>query len=243
MNIIVFDSNSETSQIWLELASAQGFRASVYHSPDRLNSLTSDTQVVVIDQSIVPEAFLPRIATFCKQNPGLQVIATGATLRIDDAVDLMLAGASFVFSKPLSRPRILAALPDLEQKAAQTAAKKLEYQQLNDLFSRLTTREKDVLSYILVGTSNKDTAALLNVSVRTIESRRAKVYRKLEANNVAELVRKIDRLESLRKIVAGQPQPKSGPEYLPRKNDCPALHSIPNRYSSGTLRPEVCRND
>lgn len=240
MNIIVFDSNSETSQIWQELASAQGFRVGIFHSVDRLHSLACEAQVVVIDQSVIPQAFLANVATFCKQNPGLQVIATGATLRVDDAVDLMLGGAALVFSKPLSRPRILAAMPSLVQKTTQTDATKLEYQQLNELFSRLTTREKDVLNYILVGTSNKDTAALLNVSVRTIESRRAKVYRKLEANNVAELVRKIDRLESLRNVVTGQPQPNSGTENLPPKNVTPSPHSIPNRYSSGSFRPQVC---
>ncbi len=90
-----------------------------------------------------------------------------------------------------------------------------QYELLHTRFSKLTTREKDVLNYILIGTSNKDTAKLLSVSVRTIESRRAKVYRKLDANNVAELVRKIDRLESLGKGLGVQPPLKAKTELAP----------------------------
>jgi hypothetical protein len=40
----------------------------------------------------------------------------------------------------------------------------------------------------------------LSVSVRTIEARRAKVYEKLECKNLAELVRKIERLEQLKQM-------------------------------------------
>lgn len=240
MNIIVFDSHSETSQIWQEFASAQGFRVGIFHTAERLHGLAAETQTVVIDQSVMPQSFLANITTFCRQNPGLQVIATGAALRVDDAVDLMLGGAALAISKPLSRPRILAMLPSLLQKVAQAGATKEEFQQLNALFSKLTTREKDVLNYILIGTSNKDTAALLNVSVRTIESRRAKVYRKLEANNVAELVRKIDRLEHLRNLVSGQSQPKSVLDNLQLKSPGSSPHNIPHRHTASTFRPQVC---
>lgn len=240
MNIIVFDSQVESSQIWQEFASAQGFRVGIFHTAERLQGLAAEAHAVVIDQSVMPQSFLASITTFCSQNPELQVIATGALLRVDDAVDLMLGGAAFAFSKPLSRQRILAILPCLLQKVAQAGATKVEYQQLNELFSKLTTREKDVLNYILIGTSNKDTASLLNVSVRTIESRRAKVYRKLEANNVAELVRKIDRLEHLRNLVTGKTQAKGGMDNSPLKGPGSSPHNIPHRHIASSFRPQVC---
>ncbi len=247
MNVLVFDSHSEASQVWQELASAHGFRVSVFHNPERLPGLASEAQILVIDQSVLPQAFLASIATICKQHPSLQVIATGASLRVDDAVDLMRDGVALVFPKPLSRSRILSALPPIFQKVDQIAKLDQEYQRLNGLFSKLTTREKDVLNYILVGTSNKDTAGLLNVSVRTIESRRAKVYRKLEANNVAELVRKIDRLESLGKQVAGQPPIPARPEHVqPRtnnnnnNNNSHLPFNAPHRQTASVLKHQVC---
>ncbi len=241
MNVFVFDAHHEASQVWQELAAAHGFRVSIFHIADRLSALAPEAQILVIDQSIIPQVFVSSIATLCKQNPAIQVIATGGSLRVDDAVDLMRDGAALVFPKPLSRPRILAALPYVLQRVAQIAAINQEYEQLNGLFSRLTTREKDVLNYILIGTSNKDTAQLLSVSVRTIESRRAKVYRKLEANNVAELVRKIDRLESLGKQVSGQPALKARPEHMPSHiSPSPSPFGPPHRPAGSVLKPQVC---
>ena len=55
-----------------------------------------------------------------------------------------------------------------------------------------------MLRLILAGVSNRDAAAQLQVSVRTVESRRAKLYRKMEVRHMTELVRAIDRREALR---------------------------------------------
>ena len=51
---------------------------------------------------------------------------------------------------------------------------------------------------VLDGVSNKLIAKQLQVSVRTVESRRAKIYRKCEVSNVTELVRCVDRAQQLR---------------------------------------------
>lgn len=215
VNVFVFDSQLETSQIWQELASAHGFRVHVFHNSERLAGLASEAQLLVIDQSVLPHTFLSSVSTICRQHPSVQVVATGSAFKFDDVVDLMKDGVALVFAKPLARHRIVSLIPDLLQRVRQLSEINTEYECLHGRFSKLTTREKDVLNYILMGTSNKDTAQLLNVSVRTIESRRAKVYRKLDANNVAELVRKIDRLESLGKGLGVSPQLKAKPELAP----------------------------
>ena len=53
----------------------------------------------------------------------------------------------------------------------------------------LTGREVDVLRMIALGFTNRETAEALYLSVRTIESHRAGVQRKLGTSNRAELVR------------------------------------------------------
>lgn len=55
-----------------------------------------------------------------------------------------------------------------------------------DLLSR---RELEVLKLIASGMMNKDIAAELKISIRTVESHRAKIMDKLDLRNVAELVR------------------------------------------------------
>ena len=54
---------------------------------------------------------------------------------------------------------------------------------------RLTSGEREVLDMLVDGGSNKEIAAGLELSVRTIEVRRAKVMKKMKAKSLAELVR------------------------------------------------------
>jgi DNA-binding NarL/FixJ family response regulator len=53
----------------------------------------------------------------------------------------------------------------------------------------LTDRERDVLKAIADGLSSKEIAGRLDISVRTVESHRANLMRKLEVRSVAQLVR------------------------------------------------------
>jgi len=54
----------------------------------------------------------------------------------------------------------------------------------------LTRREREVLSLVSEGCSNKQGALRMNISPRTFESHRAEAMRKLGARNTADLVRK-----------------------------------------------------
>lgn len=64
-----------------------------------------------------------------------------------------------------------------------------------DCFKSLTPPERSVLQLILAGESNKVIAKRLEVSQRTIESRRQKVFKKTKTQSVAELSRMATRLE------------------------------------------------
>ena len=55
--------------------------------------------------------------------------------------------------------------------------------------AELTSREKEVLIRIARGFSNKEIADNLNVSVRTVESHRERIMRKLGIHSVAGLTR------------------------------------------------------
>jgi DNA-binding NarL/FixJ family response regulator len=56
-------------------------------------------------------------------------------------------------------------------------------------FSELTSREREVLSEIARGRSNKEIAAQFNISVRTVESHRETLMRKLGIRGTAALTR------------------------------------------------------
>ncbi len=54
---------------------------------------------------------------------------------------------------------------------------------------RLTTREREVVRLIAEGKSSKDVGDVLEMSVKTVETHRANVMRKLQVHSVSELVR------------------------------------------------------
>ena len=53
----------------------------------------------------------------------------------------------------------------------------------------LTKREKEILTFVIKGYNNKTIAEELEISVRTIETHRLNIMKKLKVNNSAELVR------------------------------------------------------
>ena len=55
----------------------------------------------------------------------------------------------------------------------------------------LTPREQEVLNLVSGGVTNKEGALLLKISPRTFEAHRAQIMRKLDARNVADLLRKV----------------------------------------------------
>jgi DNA-binding NarL/FixJ family response regulator len=53
----------------------------------------------------------------------------------------------------------------------------------------LSKRERDILQHIVDGRSNKDTARLLCISIKTVETYRSRMLQKLGIRNIAELVK------------------------------------------------------
>lgn len=58
-----------------------------------------------------------------------------------------------------------------------------------EMKDRLTTREREVVRLIAEGKSSKDVGDSLDMSVKTVETHRANVMRKLQVHSVSELVR------------------------------------------------------
>ncbi len=58
----------------------------------------------------------------------------------------------------------------------------------NDLFAKITPREREVLKLLSEGKSNKDIAKILRISAATVKTHRINIMRKLSINNIADLV-------------------------------------------------------
>jgi RNA polymerase sigma factor (sigma-70 family) len=66
--------------------------------------------------------------------------------------------------------------------------RKLERAGAEDSFELLSPREREVLQLVAEGKSSKEVANLLELSVYTVETHRAKVMQKLKLHNIPELI-------------------------------------------------------
>jgi DNA-binding NarL/FixJ family response regulator len=57
------------------------------------------------------------------------------------------------------------------------------------LRERLTSREREIVQLLAEGKSSKEVAVALGISVKTAETHRANIMRKLEMHSVSEVVR------------------------------------------------------
>jgi FixJ family two-component response regulator len=119
----------------------------------------------------------------------IPVIFVSAHGDVPTAVQSMARGAFDFLQKPLShellRERVNEALRyDRDNRAALQERDNIERR-----FNSLTARERDVLSLLISGSSNKAMAADLRLSQRTIELYRARVMEKTQSRSLAQLIR------------------------------------------------------
>jgi two-component system, NarL family, response regulator NreC len=66
--------------------------------------------------------------------------------------------------------------------------RRLEQRGVEDSYELLTTREREILQLLAEGKANKEVAAILNLSLYTVETHRGNIMQKLNLHSVPELI-------------------------------------------------------
>lgn len=91
--------------------------------------------------------------------------------------------------KPLDHRKLLAAIADAFSRQRTRLVAEMNRSEIERLLARLTPREQEVMARVVAGQHNRDIAAELGISPRTVEVHKARMMDKLGVNNVADLVR------------------------------------------------------
>lgn len=119
--------------------------------------------------------------------PTLPVIFLTGHADVPTAVDTVKRGAFDFFEKPFSDNALV---DRIEQALAHSAAALAQRSQSTSLQARLgglTDRELDVMRLVVDGLPNKLVADQLDISVRTVEVHRARVFDKMDVKSAVEL--------------------------------------------------------
>lgn len=107
--------------------------------------------------------------------------ARGYVLKTDAGRSLVTAVEALSHHHPFFTARVSETLLDAYLK---TAARP----DADSIFSLLTDREREIVQMLAEGKSNKEVATTLLISVKTVETHRAAIMRKLNINSIVELV-------------------------------------------------------
>jgi len=113
---------------------------------------------------------------------------------IPSSVKAMKAGAVEFLCKPFGDEELLRAIDAAIALDRTVRLRQSEHAELRRRYERLTPREREVLTYVVAGFANKQTAGELGTSEITIGVHRGQIMRKMGARSLAELVRFADKL-------------------------------------------------
>jgi DNA-binding NarL/FixJ family response regulator len=145
-----------------------------------------EPHLALIDVFVGAESGLDVCRTVKRVRPQMEVILMSGRDPISPGV-ARAAGAIGFISKSWSPAVLLEAVH-------QAACGKLVFKGGQAREARLTRRETDVLEQIAAGATNPQAAVALKLSPHTVKQHTSSLYRKLEARNRTEAVRRAQRL-------------------------------------------------
>lgn len=111
---------------------------------------------------------------------------------IPSTVAAMQHGALTFLTKPVHDEELLAAVQKGLQRCRRQLAAAACVQEIRGRIAELTEREQQVMAYVITGTLNKQIAAELAIVEKTVKVHRHRVFEKMQAQSVADLVRLCD---------------------------------------------------
>lgn len=101
------------------------------------------------------------------------------------------------FTKPLDADKLIESVGLACEESQRRFADWQALSRIKARFEQLTAREHEVLAVLMEGLSNKEVAARLNLSPRTVEAHRAAAFAKLSVTSLVQASREYDKLQSV----------------------------------------------
>lgn len=183
-DIYIVDDDRAVRDSLTILFEAHGYQTHLYSDGEAFlnDDLSKISGPVLLDVRMPGRNGIEILSEALSQNPHIPIIIMSGHGDIPMAVRALKKGAKTFIEKPFKAANIFAEISTLHQQivAAETQKAKL---------SKLTAREREVMQHLVEGKPNKIIAADLGLSIRTIETHRARLLSKLDIRSLSDLVR------------------------------------------------------
>jgi two-component system response regulator FixJ len=210
--VYIVDDDATFARGLARLVGAAGWKAEVcscaeeFFAPGRVEP--AGTGCVLLDVRM-PGMLGPELyRTMLERRIDLPVIFLTGYGDVPTSVAAMKLGAVDFLEKPAPAERLVGAIRAALARHAARRQVDSEKREVEARVAKLTRREREVMEHVIAGRLNKQIAADLAISLKTVKAHRAKVMDKMEARSVAALVD----MCRMAGMAAAAPLPRTSPE-------------------------------
>ena len=189
--IQVLDDETAMQSLFERIGQLCGFEVTCYGTAESFLRDYDDARAgcIVIDLMLPDRSGIEVLEEVSERGGELPVVFISGMARVSEAVRALKLGSVDFVEKPFDIRKIAEVLRRAVDLDIQRRSRLEDTLALRQRFEALTTRERQVMEQIVRGAANKDVAASLGLSHKTVEVHRANVMRKSGAGSLAELVR------------------------------------------------------
>ncbi len=193
--VAIVDADTDVRQDVVGRLRQHGFACRPFRSAaDLLDSLAFELpDCILLGIGTLDQSGLAVLAELPPAALAVPVIVMTSRGELSLAVEAMTSGAVDIVEKPISVEPLAEKIRVHIERSAELRRQVVEVEESKALIARLTPREKEVAARIVDASSNKEIARDLDISPRTVEVHRAKIFKKLEVRNAIEAAQIFER--------------------------------------------------
>lgn len=174
------------------LISTVGLRVQDWDDPQRFlrEFDRQDIGAIVLDVRMPGISGLAVLEQLVAQGVDQPVIMLTGHGTVDMCRRAFKAGAAEFLEKPVDDEALIEALQQAVRQHVQSRERLGADRVARERYAQLSEREKEVAGLIVAGLTNKEIGRALALSPRTVETHRANLFAKLQAESLAQLIRR-----------------------------------------------------
>jgi FixJ family two-component response regulator len=188
---LIDDDDAVRSSLAL-LISTVGLRVQGWADPQQFlrEFPRNDIGAIVLDVRMPGISGLTVLETLVAQGVDQPVIMLTGHGTVEMCRRAFKSGAAEFLEKPVDDEALLEALQNAVRQHVRSRERIGADRAARERYAQLSEREREVAGLIVEGLTNKEIGRALSLSPRTVETHRANLFAKLEADSLAQLIRR-----------------------------------------------------